>query len=114
MEHQDIIATELKAQPSPPYAITKKGALKPFVLEELTSPAVYGQGFTDAQGVFTFDMRLPAHLEEFDVVVNKSGFTGDYSEELLRDEWGVFAPSARVTVPTVQLSSLAVTLQTDS
>ncbi len=92
---------------------TKKGALKPYVLEDLTSPAVYGQGFTDAQGVFTFDMRLPAHLVEFDVVVHKAGYTGDYTEEPLRDEWGVFAPSARVTVPTAQLSSLAVTLQSD-
>ncbi len=89
----------------------KKGVILPFVLEDIVTPAVYAQGFTDALGVFQLPVHLPPHRSSFDVIVDKSGLSGTYTEETLRSEWGVFAPSARITVGTFGLASVSVSLQ---
>jgi hypothetical protein len=60
--------------------------------------SVYLRGLSDANGVFRGVARLPETVAQVDVVVHDdSGRSGPWSDSLLRDELGVYAPSSRQT-----------------
>ena len=88
----------------------KTGEILPFLLEDHVSERTYGQGLTDDEGVLSLTVRVPTALAEVDVIVDKTGLDGPYTEETLRAEWGPVAPSARVTTSTKLLDGLVVTL----
>ncbi len=70
----------------------------------------FAMGFTDEFGRFEASMHLPTRFQSVDVVVNKRGHAGPYSEEALRDEWGHHAPSSRIHVAREDLDEVQVAL----
>jgi hypothetical protein len=61
-----------------------------------------------ARAAFRTDHAGDAPL---DVVVNKPGWKGPYADESIRAAAGIFAPSARISVPLDALSGITVAME---
>lgn len=75
------------------------------------SGSAFYSGFSDQQGVWSASLRLPSDLSEVDVVIHLVGTKGEYTHEELRNLWGYFAPSARITMPLSELSNATIALE---
>lgn len=84
------------------------------VLEDVTRGNLYLQGLTNGNGVVTGKAKIPTRVETVDVVVNLDGWTGPYTREDLRKEWGDSGPSARITVPAEELGNVRIDLQEEN
>ncbi|MEM7231133.1 MAG: hypothetical protein AAF517_03095 [Planctomycetota bacterium] len=73
----------------------------------------YFTGVTNSLGVVSGTLRLAADGSAVDVIVNKSGYTGDYTVEGLRTVWSIFAPSSRTRVELTDLESVDVELEAE-
>ena len=89
------------------------GNQQPVDIEELESPAVYGQAFTDEDGRVEIGLEIPVHLQAVDMSVLAAGYIGPFTDEGLRELWDVFAPSARVAVQRDELADFTITLAVD-
>lgn len=83
-------------------------------IEDLTRGALYFQGATDAEGRVAAVLKIPVAVASVDVIANVADASGPYTVEALREFWGPFAPSARVTVARAGLGALAVALTADA
>ena len=81
-------------------------------IEDVTTGGFHFQGATDADGRITTSVVLPAATGDVDVVVLEPGTAGPYTVPEFRNQWGPFAPAARVTVSRTQLADLELELWT--
>ena len=97
-----VVKVTHDGQPSPFTKVTVTDALRPprgdEVIEDLITGNLYHQGVTDKNGEVRATFRVPSRFTSIDVVVNRSRSEGPYTHEELKDLWGPYAPSARVTV----------------
>lgn len=75
------------------------------------APAEIFRGATDGEGRLRACVRMAAWIETLDLVVQKSGLRGPYTDELERIAAGPFAPSARVSLPVEALADLDLELE---
>lgn len=80
--------------------------------EDVEEEIVYLHGSTDSFGRLDGVASIPTELTNVDLVVDKNGYTGTYTWESLRTQWGLFAPSARFATSPDSLDGLTVTLST--
>lgn len=69
------------------------------------------RGATDPDGRLVASIRVPAWVDSVDLVVQKSGLRGPYTDETVRLAAGPFAPTARLRVPVEALSGLELELE---
>lgn len=74
-------------------------------------PAVYLQGATDPDGWIRADVRIPNRISALDVIVDKPGLRGPWTDETLREVAGPFAPGARLTVLRGSVESLEIAME---
>ena len=79
--------------------------------EDATSGQVFANGLTTAEGRYGSVVDIPTTETLIDVVVQVPGSEGLYTHPELRNAWGPFAPSARMTVTREQLRDLEIALE---
>ncbi len=72
---------------------------------------VYFEGGTDTAGRCESAVSIPATVDHVDVIVQAADSTGPWTKETLRQRWGPFAPTSRVTVRVDQLDGLTIDLE---
>lgn len=72
----------------------------------VTTSETFFVGTTNASGAVMADFTLPTDRDDLDLVVDLPGATGPYSEEALRTQWGIFAPSSRTTLERADFAGL--------
>lgn len=72
---------------------------------------LYFEGGSGADGRCDALVSVPAEVRRVDVVVQHSGSEGPWSEPALRQRWGPFAPSSRVTASIDSLDGLTIELE---
>lgn len=77
------------------------------------SGELYFRAMSDRDGDVTGSLRLPWSVSHVDLVVNKPGYTGPFTDEQRRESSGPFAPSARLTIPIGDLDGAAVALEVE-
>jgi len=82
-------------------------------MEEPSGGSVYFRGTTGPEGRVSANVRIPTRVDAVDLVVDRVGATGPYTSESLREYWGPFAPSSRITLGRGFLSQLQVDLESD-
>ena len=100
----------IEAATGAPIQGAKVMIISPFMELPPTPPVTYAQGFTSADGSFEGAFRLPAHVDEVDVLVLKRGFQGAYSHPELLERWGPYAPASRQTVSLETTASMQIPL----
>lgn len=78
-----------------------------------SSGELYFRGMSDRDGAVVGSLRLPWSINHVDLVVNKPGYTGPFTDESLREYSGPFAPSSRVTVPIADLDGSSIALEVE-
>jgi hypothetical protein len=73
--------------------------------------AVFFQGGTDDLGLCEGLAVVPKRIDLLDVTVQYPGAKGPYTNEQLREYWGPFAPSSRITISRQTLASYTITLE---
>lgn len=74
-------------------------------------PAVYLQGATDADGWLRADVRIPNRIASLDVIVDKAGLRGPWTDDAARAAAGPFAPGARLTVLRGSVANLEIAME---
>ena len=80
-------------------------------LDEHLSGALYFNGITNREGLCDGPLKFPTSKEVCDIVLQAPGLRGPFTISSLREKWGPFAPSARVTVPVARLGAIQIDLE---